>query len=56
MVILSSFTNVSITLAMYNDTLTLALLLRSATSLSICFFVMSFYISDSFLKLTVWLV
>jgi hypothetical protein len=55
MVVLPSFTNACITLAMYNDTLTLALLLRSVTPLLHYFFVMSLYISNSFLKLTVWL-
>jgi hypothetical protein len=55
MVVLPSFTNAFIALAMYNDTLALALLLRSTTSLLNYFFIMSLYISDSFLKLTVCL-
>jgi hypothetical protein len=55
MVVLPSFTNACIAIAMYNDTLALALQLKSATSLLTCFFVMSLYISDSLLKLMVWL-
>jgi hypothetical protein len=55
MVVLPPFTNVCIVLAMYNDILLLAFLLRSATSLLNYFIVMSLYIYDSFLKLTVWL-
>jgi hypothetical protein len=38
MVVLPSFTKACIALTMYNDTLTLALLLRSATSLLNWFF------------------
>jgi hypothetical protein len=55
MVFLSFFTNACIALAMYNDTLTLALLLKSVTSLLNYFCVMPLYISKSFLKLMVCL-
>jgi hypothetical protein len=55
MVVLPPFTNTCIALAMYNDTLALAFLLRSAPSLSNYFIVMSLYIYNSFLKLMVWL-
>jgi hypothetical protein len=55
MVVLPPFTNACIALPMYNDALALAFLLRSATYLLNCFIVMSLYISNSFLKLTVWL-
>jgi hypothetical protein len=51
MVVLSPFINALIALVMYNDTLTLAFLLSSATSLLNYFIVMSLYIFDSFLKL-----
>jgi hypothetical protein len=55
MVFLPSFINACIALAMYNDTLTLALLIRSTTSLLNCFFIMFLYISESYLKLMVLL-
>jgi hypothetical protein len=49
------FINACIALAMYNDTRALTFLLISATSLLNSFIIMSLYISDSFLKLRVWL-
>jgi hypothetical protein len=55
MVVLPPFTKACIALAMHNDTLALAFLLRSATFLLNYFIVMSLYMSDFILKLTVWL-
>jgi hypothetical protein len=56
MILLPSFINAWIALAMCNDTLALSLLLRSTTYLSSCFFVMPLYISKSFLKLMACLI